>query len=212
MSHQHQHQHQHTNNPFQRSSGPSGGLSSSAGYERSELDEFPFIPAAASSSPPLQSQHAVVSLQHHHQTLSSTHHHLLQPNIQDAEPEAGLLRLESSSSDEDDDDDLTKAAAEDTKQGGGVGGGRLGRWCPPLRPLGRLLRWLTPHIPTSHPGTGGSLAGYWFISAEQHVLEFVLVNLAFAGLLVFFGIDLASHGTTAPNKSSFYFYFISSLF
>lgn len=191
-------------NPF-----TSSPLSSSAGYERDELEEFRSSTTAADDHEyqRVTSHHSVISLQHHNQaitssptTISSPAFPTQIPNLQIDRDDAGLL-LPSSASSMDDDLYLMAEKMMHLPPSSAVaheaGHGRLARWCPPLRPLGRLLRWLNPRIRHTNP-SGGSLAGYWYISAEQHVLEFLLFNLTFAGLLVYFGINLVAH---APEKT-----------
>jgi hypothetical protein len=205
-------------------------LSSSAGYERDELEELRRhhhhhhrgSPTAAADDHEYQratSHHSVISLQHHNQaitssptttsTSSSPGFPTQIPNLQIDRDDAGLLlpSSEASSLNADLDLDLDLMAEKmmhlSPPSSAEAGHGRLARWCPPLRPLGRLLRWLNPRIRHTNP-SGGSLAGYWYISAEQHALEFLLFNLTFAGLLVYFGINLVAHGTVGP----FFYLFI----
>lgn len=207
-------------NPF-----ASSPLSSSAGYERDELEELrrhhhsgsPTTAADDHEYQRVTSHHSVISLQHHNQAITSSPTTSTSipsfptqiPNLQIDRDDAGLL-LPSSASSLNADLDLDLMAEKMMHlppSSAEAGHGRLARWCPPLRPLGRLLRWLNPRIRHTNP-SGGSLAGYWYISAEQHALEFLLFNLTFAGLLVYFGINLVAHGTPSAFFKKIYLIYI----
>lgn len=167
---------------------------------------------AALVSPRQVSHQGIVTLQHHTQPLCATNG--ARPKgvplpvnaLRDVvglfatEPELCPLDPEPSSSDKRRvlRKTLDKAAASQAAdEAAAERGSTLGRWCPPLRPLGRFVRSLNPQIPRTND-TGSSLVGSWFLSPEQHALEYLVVNVAFASVLAYFGLDLAQF---APSSS-----------
>jgi len=89
----------------------------------------------------------------------------------------------------------------------------LGRWCPPLRSAGNLLRRLNPRIMQVSP-SGSSLIGSWYLSPEQHVLEFPLINLSFAGLFAYFAFRLEQHGPAsipAAPEGTVFMYILAAM-